>query len=252
MKIAWVSDQWPQPDDAPARPGLLPGRWAGGAEMLQEMMRSRAPGEVVEVHCQGSWDVLDECDRVVCASINNLTPVRRLKLEQYRPALWLTSPVYEHSERLLNAASVVFWASEGLRAATGFGPQGIICPGWWDTSQVPRGVPKEDFALWAHRDHPQKGEHLAREWADANGVELVVLKNRPRGEVLEHMGRARWFVALSDTIFDPCPTAVIEAEIAGCEIVANSLVGRTPVRGAEENAAYILGLDRVFWDAVCG
>ena len=251
MRVGWLSDQWPQADDAPAREGLLPGRYPGGAEMLQDLMRQRAPVEVVEVNSRKSWDALDDCDRVVCASINGLTPVQRLKLEPLEPVLWLMSPVHPHSARLLSAARLVVWASEGLRQDAGFGPEGIICPGWWDTTQVPRGIPKQDFALWAHRDHPQKGERLARRWAEENEVELVVLKNRPRLDVLEHMGRARWFVALAENTFDPCPTSVIEAEIAGCEIVANDLVGRTPVRGADENAAYIDGLDDMFWGAVC-
>jgi hypothetical protein len=66
------------------------------------------------------------------------------------------------------------------------------------------------------------------------------------------MGRARWFVALPEGPFDPCPTTVIEAEIAGCEIVANDLVGRTPVRGAQPNVDFIESLPDLFWGTVCG
>jgi hypothetical protein len=221
--------------------------------MLQELMRLKAPEgvEIVEVQVRGDWDALEDCDRIVAASVNGMPPLRKLKLEQMAPVLWFMSPVHPHTRRLVDSARMVLWASEGLRNAAGIGPDGIICPGWWDTSEVPRDVPKEDFALWAGRDVPQKGEHLARAWAEQQGVELVTLKRRPRAEVLEHMGRARWFVMLPEGPFDPCPTTVIEAEIAGCEIIANDLVGRTPVRGAQANVEYIESLPDLFWSAVC-
>ena len=220
---------------------------------MQELMRTKAPEgvEIVEVDCGGDWGPLEHCDRIVAASINGMSAIRKMRLQPMAPVVWLMSPVHEHSRRLLESARMVLWASEGLRKAAGFGPEGLVCPGWWDTSQVPRGVSKENFALWAGRDHPAKGEHLARAWAEENGRELVVLKRRARGEVLEHMARARWFVALAEGPFDPCPTTVIEAEIAGCEIVTNDLVGRTPVRGAEENVEFIESLPELFWGAVC-
>ena len=54
---------------------------------------------------------------------------------------------------------------------------------------------------------------------------LVELENAPHEDVLEHMARATWFVHLPKER-DACPLVVIEATLAGCQIVTNSLVGR--------------------------
>lgn len=252
MRVAWVSHQWPSADDAPARPGLLPGRYAGGAEFLQDMMRTQAPDgvECVRFDSQGPLDGVDECDRVVVAATELLSGDARLRLARLNPLVWLMSPQGSQIRPFLESASLVVWASEKLRDVSG-GPDGEICPGWWDTSVVPRDVPKERFALWAGRDIWHKGEVESRLWAEERGIPFVALKNRPRSEVLEAMSRAKWFVAMAQGIVDPCPTTVIEAEIAGCEIVASEHVGRTPVRGAAENVAYIEGCAERFWGWVC-
>jgi hypothetical protein len=249
-----VSHQWPQPDDTPAQHGLLPGRYAGGAEFLQDMMRSKAPDGVelvlVDVTDETFEDVLAGCDRVVVGATERLPGSRVGWLAGRRPVCWLMSPQQPRMAGLLER-SMVLWASVLLREATGFGPEGEVCPGWWDTSVVPRGVAKEPFVLWVGRDEPWKGREAARSWAEGEGREFVALTNVPRVTVLEHMGRAATFVHLP-SIVDPCPTTVIEAEIAGCDIVVNSLVGRTPVRGVQANVEYIEGCADRFWGVVCG
>ena len=250
MKVGWLSHQWPTPDDTPARPGLLPGRWAGGAEMLQELMRSKAPEgvEIVPVDSRGPLDSLQGCDVIVASGLELLGDEDLRRLEAFRPVLWLMSPFHIRFERLFSVGRPV-WASEALRASAGFSG-GPVCPGWWDTSAVPEARTRDCDALWAHRDVWHKGEGAAREWAAREGRTLTVLKNRPRPEVLHAMAGADTFVLLP-TIVDPCPTAVIEAEIAGCNIVVNSLVGRTPVRGRQANIEYIEGCADRFWEYVC-
>jgi hypothetical protein len=84
---------------------------------------------------------------------------------------------------------------------------------------------KEPFALFAGRKHPAKGKLNARIWAQRQGIELVELENAPHEVVLDHMARAQYFVHLPKER-DACPLVVIEATLAGCEIVTNSLVGR--------------------------
>jgi hypothetical protein len=79
--------------------------------------------------------------------------------------------------------------------------------------------------LFAGRKHPAKGKLNARIWAQRHGVELVELENAPHEVVLEHMARAKYFVHLPKER-DACPLVVIEATLAGCDIVTNSLVGR--------------------------
>lgn len=209
-------------------------------------MRSKAPDgvEVVPVNSRGPIDAALACERVVVAGPELLSPLKQKRLVNRGALVWLMSPP-ERSFRYLLANSMVVWASDGLRAYGGF-EGGVVCPGWWDTSVVPAPQKREFDVLWAHRDHPLKGEAQVAEWCAREGRELTVLKNRPRDEVLEAMSKARTFVHLPQ-VFDPCPTAVIEAEIAGCEIVTNELVGRTPVRGREANMEYIEGLADVFW-----
>ena len=68
----------------------------------------------------------------------------------------------------------------------------------------------------------------------------------PRDTVLEHMGRARWFIHLPNGP-DPCPRTVIEAEIAGCELVVNKNVGRVPVSGADNVAGFVSTAAERFW-----
>ena len=252
MIVGWVSHQWPQPDDAPARPGLLPGRYAGGAEMLQDAMRSRVPAGA-SIRCVDTRDRsrtlserLEGCDAVVVAGLELLTPTDVEVLAGWRPLVWLMSPPQPWQNPLLDAASPLVWASRDMERHYGFSG-GEECSGWFDLADVPRPGPKQPFALWAGRDHPQKGKVEARMWARQAGLELVELTGRPRSEVLAAMAEASHFVLLAKQVFDPCPTTVIEAEIAGCEIVTNRLVGRTPVRGSEENVAYIEECARRFW-----
>ena len=253
MKVGWVSHQWPTPDDTPARNGLMPGRYAGGAEFLQDMMRGQAPDgvDIVEFDTAQPISNVEACDRLVVSATELLSPSDLDRLARLSPVVWLMSPQRPEVTPLLDSADKVVWASDLMRSV--YGHKGHeVCPGWWDTSVVPRGVRKEPFAMWAGRDTWQKGEAQARNLAADNGIPFLALKNRPRAEVLETMGRARWFIHLSQGVIDPCPTTVIEAEIAGCEIVTNDLVGRTPVRGAERNVEYIGGCAEMFWQWVCG
>lgn len=250
MRVAWVSHQWPQPDDSPARPGLNPGRWAGGAEMLQELMRSRAPAgvELQLVDAHDPMELVEGADRLVVAGLEALSTAKQGFLARLEPLVWIMSPVRSEWRPLLEHGRPV-WASEVLARSAGFQPS-LVCPGWWDTSQVPAPRTPDSDALWAHRDVWHKGEQQARDWADRNGRQLTVLKNRPRPEVLEAMAGADTFVLFSP-IVDPCPTAVIEAEIAGCDIVVSENVGRTPVRGRQANIEYVEGLADLFWGWVC-
>ena len=253
--IGWVSHQWPQADDAPARPGLLPGRYAGGAEMLQEAMRSRVPAGT-PIRCVDTRDRsqplserLEGCERVVVAGLDLLTPEDVQILAGLAPLVWLMSPPRPWQLPLLQAASPLVWVSDDMRRYFGF-DRGEHCSGWFDVSDVPRPGPKRRQALWAGRDHPQKGRVEARMWARQAGLELVELTGVPRSEVLAAMDVSSHFVLLAKQVFDPCPTTVIEAEIAGCELVTNWLVGRTPVRGSEENVTYVEGCAPRFWSWV--
>lgn len=257
MKVVWLSHQLPREDAAAGGGGLLPGRWAGGAEMLQEKMRSRAPaGLTVEiVDPRSASDALEEVDgdRLVVAAPEGLRPAQlgaAVRLAGHIPTTaWLMSIQPPTVGPLLAAARTVLWASDAMRGWHGWAPDGPSLPGWFDTTEIPRGREKEDFALWAARDHPQKGRLAAITWAARNGRRLELLTDAPRPAVLEAMGRAAQFVFLPAS-HDPCPTTLVEAEIAGCEIITNGMAGRVPVSGADAVAAYVEALPGRFWDTV--
>ena len=219
-------------------------------------MRGRAPSPVVitpvdtQVRSQAIVERLEGCDRVVVAGLDLLSPEDVAALVPLRPVVWLMSPPQPWQRPLLEAARPLVVASPEMRGWWPWLPAAEVCSGWFDTSEVPRGVAKEGHALWAARNHPQKGRVEARMWAAARGVELLELTDVPRAAVLEAMGPASYFVLLAKGP-DPCPTAVIEAEIAGCEVVTNGLVGRVPVRGADEVAGWIEALPGRFWGWVC-
>lgn len=241
--IGWVSHQWPS-DGGSAVPGLLPGRFAGGAEILQESMRSKGP-EVVALDTRGPVS-FDGFDRLIVAGPELLTDEQIQTLVPLKPLVWLMSPPHRRLLPLLEAASPLVWASPEMMGWFPWAPSGEVCSGWFDTSQV-EAAGKVPMALWAARNHPQKGRGNAHAWAVNAGLPFKALTGVPRETVLAEMGRASHFVLLPWAIPDPCPTTVIEAEIAGCEVVTNRLVGRVPVRGPDAVRAHIEGHAERFW-----
>jgi hypothetical protein len=215
--------------------------------MLQEAMRSRVPQgvELVEIR-PGELDLIDGCDDLVVAGLAGFADVELAALASRSPLAWIMTPPKRRELPLLEASRVV-WASPEMMGWFPWAPKGEVCSGWFDTSEVPRGEEKDGYALWAARDHPQKGRIGARLAADRLGVELIELTGVPRSRVLEAMDRAAYFILLPKGAPDPCPTTVIEAEIAGCEIIVNSMVGRVPVRGSQQVAEWVESLPERFY-----
>lgn len=240
------------PSDQPEKRGqhLLPGRWAGGAEMSTDEMWQQAPEgvEVVPRRPEAWQEDFTDFDEVVVGSTEFFSNEQLRRLGELRPVVWLRSPQHSRVAQFLDEARLMVWPShECARWHPWFTRNYEICPAPMDVTKIPRGQPKEDWALWAGRDVGHKGRHQAVAWAAEQGVELRTLTNVPREQVLEAMGRARWFVHLPVEMVDPCPRTVIEAEIAGCELVVNDLVGRVPVRGADKVAEFVAGSAERFW-----
>jgi hypothetical protein len=252
--VAWVSHQWAEAGPRDRGSGLLSsGRFAGGAEMgAEEMMLARPDGVDLWLLSPGSdLGIAARADHVVVAATELLSSGELELLARLRPVVWLRSPQGEHVGGLLHAARRVVWASEQQAAHYPWGPDRYeVCSCPLDVSLIPRGVPKEDFALWAARDVWHKGRDNARAWAASAGVPLVELDDAPREVVLEHMGRARWFVHLPVGFVDPCPRTVVEAEIAGCELIVNELVGRVSASGPDAVASHVAGNAGRFWSWV--
>lgn len=251
MRVAFVTHQLPDGRNDHG-PGLLQGRYAGGAEMSTEELLAQAPEDFEVTVFRPELGVPDarQFDQVVVGATERLSDDDMAYLASWQPVMWVRSPQPRRAAQLLSAASVLVMPSPEMVAWHEWVGRDIrVCPAPMDTSLIPRGVKKEGFALWAGRDHPLKGKWDAIAWAMESGMRIVTLTNQPREMVLEHMGRASVFVHLPHN-HDPCPRTVIEAEIAGCDIVVNDNVGRVPVRGADEVAAYVEGAAERFWEWV--
>lgn len=251
MRVAWISHQFARSAPVPAQNGLLPGLYAGGAEHSTEEMIAQAPAgvEVVRFRSPTSFPDTWDFDRVVVGATEHLSDGQVCELLAHRPVVWVRSPQRPELSALFASARMIMWPSHQVaRWHNWFNFPYEVSPAPMDVTKIPRDVPKEDFALWAGRSVGHKNRGGAQEWADKQGVRFVALTNEPRETVLEAMGRARWFVHLPRDIIDPCPRTVIEAEIAGCEIVTNDLCGRVPVQGSDEVAEYVSGSAERFWE----
>jgi len=226
MRVAWVTHHLPGDR---GNPSLLPGDFAGGAEMLDWDMVAAAPdGVTVDWIAPDEWERAFDYDRTVITGTDLLSQQAMLELAELNPLVWV-----HHEQNRSAARAYLFGMAEpfvcmsDLHAEvegrwSGVSPE--VCNGWIDLSDIVSGV-KGEWGLWAARNHPQKGRLAARMWASANRVELRELTDVPRRTVLDAMQDARWFVFLPQRL-DACPRTLIEAEAAGCEIVTNHHAGR--------------------------
>ena len=226
MRVAWVTHHLPGDR---GNPSLLPGQFAGGAEMLDWDMVAAAPdGVEVDWIGPGEWERAFDYQRVVITGTDMLSQQAMLELAEVKPLVWVHHEQNRTAARayLLGMAEPFVCMSdlhaESEASWTGVNPE--VCNGWIDLSDITPAV-KGDHALWAARNHPQKGRLAARMWAAANRVELRELTDVPRSTVLQAMSEARTFVFLPQRL-DACPRTLIEAEAAGCEIVTNHHAGR--------------------------
>lgn len=253
MKIAWVSHQWPRLEDAPesATPGLLPGRWAGGAEFQQEQMRLAAPDGVEFVSAlPGSPDLLDVCrnaDRIVVASPESLEPGEADDLSTMRPDLvWVMTVQPSRSLPILEAARTLAWQSSKMREWHPWAPEGDVVGAYIPTAEIPCRGKRNGRALWAARNHPLKGRLNARIWALDHKIELDEITDAPREDVLAAMAVATYFVH-RPIERDPCPSTVTEALIAGCDVVTNERVGRIPADSRDSAIEYVESMPATFY-----
>jgi hypothetical protein len=229
MRVAWVTHHIPRVEER--HDALLPGKYAGGAERNTDYMVTAAPDgvEVTYIEPEAAESVADATyDRVVVGGTDKLSEASMNFLAALRPVVWVQhaqhrtpakADLFRQASRFLTMSRAhMGWEAEWTGRADAFihspVPPDCVAP-----------ADKEPFALFAGRKHPAKGKLNARIWAQRQGIELVELENAPHEVVLEHMARAQYFVHLPKER-DACPLVVIEATLAGCEIVTNSLVGR--------------------------
>jgi hypothetical protein len=242
--IAWISHDLPE---------HFGGRLVGGAEMTDATLLADAPVEV-KTFLPDQWKEAMDYDEIVITGTDLLSDFAMLCLAKRNPVVAVHHQQSQNPHRatLISSSKVLIcrtprhlelelaWTQP--KAATW-----VTAP--LDISEI-TAKPKEDFALWAARMHHQKGPDNAKQWAESRAIPLVMLSDKPRGEVLETMSRAEHFVFLPNS-FDAEPRAVIEAVLSGCQIHTNELAGITSVpnwRDREVLTKLVTNAKERFWN----
>lgn len=227
--VAWLTHHHAKLEER--HEALLPGLYAGGAEINDAVMRVYAPAGVEIVPIEpDDWRTAMDYERIVITGTDRLTDEAMLNLATRGPLVWIQHAQTRTAARkhlFDNAAPFITMSRlhQAHEAQWARMSDLYVHSPVWDVNEVQPGT-KEPFALFAARNHPAKGRINARIRADAMGVPLVELSNVDRSVVLEHMTRAQYFIHLPKE-FDACPRTVIEATLAGCDIITNPLlVGR--------------------------
>ena len=202
------------------------------------------------------WKEAMAYDQVIITGTDLLTPYAMNQLARKKPVVAVRHLQTRSLERsmLINSAKVLIaqtprhlelelsWTSP--KKATW-----IISP--HDPSLFTQ-KPKEDFALWAARWHPQKGPDQAAQWAQEQNLKLVMMHDKTREEVLEAMSRAKHFVFLPQS-FDAEPRTIIEAVMSGCQVHTNDLAGISSIpnwHDPETMRNLITNAKELFWETV--
>jgi hypothetical protein len=199
--------------------------------MTDQALLADAPAEVTIIRPE-DWKQALEFDKIVITGTDLLSNFAMTQLARRKPIVavhHLQTKTQERQELLSSASTLVCRSPRHLELelewTTPKASTWVTAP--LDTSQITQ-KPKENFALWAARMHPQKGPVEAQAWAEQQGIPLVMMHDKPRAEVLDTMSRASHFVFLP-TGFDAEPRAVIEAVLSGCQVHTNKLAGITSV-----------------------
>jgi len=226
VRVAWVTHHVKRYVD---ETWLLPGG-VGGAEMTDAAMMEQAPTDIdIDVIHAERWAEALDYDRIVITGTDLLTDEAMLRLADTSPLVWVhhqQTPNAARRELFSQAKPFVTMSEAHSRVEQEWSDvPSVWCHGHIDLTDIDGSQQKETAALWAARNHPQKGLLAARRWARANDLPLTELSSVPRREVLDEMQMHEYFVFLPQG-FDSCPRTLIEAQAAGCMIVTNSNAGR--------------------------
>jgi hypothetical protein len=243
--IAWVSHHLPDAE----------GKLIGGAEMTDQTFLDDAPTEITIISPE-NWKQALDFDKIVITGTDLLSPFAMTQLSKRNPVVaihHLQTRTEERAELLSSASTLICRTPKHLELELSWtNPQKsawVLSP--LDPNQFTI-KPKENFALWAARLHPQKGPMEAMQWAAEMSIPLLMKYNKSRAEVLEAMSRASHFVFLPNG-FDAEPRAVIEAVLSGCQVHTNELAGITSVpnwRDPDVLRELVIGAKAKFWDRV--
>jgi hypothetical protein len=244
--IAWISHHLPE---------YWQGKLVGGAEMTDATLLEDAPVEV-KTYLPSQWRDAMEFDQVDITGTDLLDAEAMTELAKKQPVVSVHHLQTRTEERanLFNSAKVLICHTPRhleleLEWTSPKRSTWIISPN--DPSQF-SSKPKEDFALWAARWHPQKGPEQAIEWAQQENLKLIMMHDKTRAEVLEAMSRAKHFVFLP-TGFDAEPRTVLEAVLSGCIVHTNELAGITSIpdwQNPDTLAKLATNAKELFWNTV--
>jgi hypothetical protein len=203
-----------------------------------------------------NWKQALDFDKIVITGTDLLSPYAMTQLARRKPVVavhHLQTRTEERAELLSSASTLICRTPRHLELelewTTPKASTWVTAP--LDITEITQ-KPKESFALWAARMHPQKGPVEAQAWADQQGLPLVMMTDKPRSEVLETMSRASHFVFLPNG-FDAEPRAVIEAVLSGCQVHTNELAGITSVsnwRDPDTLRTLVTQAKQLFWDRI--
>jgi hypothetical protein len=243
--IAWISHHLP--DEF--------GNLAGGAEMTDQVLLSDAPVDV-KIIDPYQWEEALDYEKIIITGTDLLSPYAMSQLSERNPVVAVHHLQTRTPARgkLLSSASTLICRSPRhleleLEWTTPKRSTWVVSP--HDLSEFAH-QPKENFALWAARIHPQKGPDEAIAWSSRNHIPLLMMYDKPRAIVLEAMSRAKYFVFLP-TGFDAEPRAVVEAVLSGCEVHTNDLAGITSIpnwRKPETLMELVSNSKELFWQTV--
>ena len=233
MKVAWVTHHLPRENDGESPDYLLPGKYAGGAEMTDaELIAAKPDGVEISVHDPDNWQTALEADQIIVTGTDLLSEEAMNALAAKNPTVFLhhlqtQSPA---RKRLIDSSRVLILhtpAHEALERkwTEPKRVEHILSP--LDITEIQVGE-KRNHAVWAQRMHDLKGPQTAVMWAARQRLPLVRITNRPRSEVLAAMAVAKYYVHLPIG-FESESRATIEAVLSGCECIVNGNVGLTSV-----------------------
>ena len=254
-RIAWITHHLPVEDTGGGK--WLPGQFRGGAEMSDHEYRQAAPPWIeIDTFAPNEWENALGYDRIVITGTDFLTESAMARLADEEPMVFVHHEQTETAGRklLLEAAAPfvchtpahlereLLWAD-----ITNY----RLVLSHFDTSECFVGK-KQPYALWAARNHPQKGMNQAKIWAYAYGIPLVRMYDYAREDVLDMMSRAEWFVHVPLSFESEC-RSVMEAVLSGCRVHTNKNVGITSMDKWDDRIYLQEQIDmagEAFWEAV--
>lgn len=233
MKVAWVTHHLPRQDDAETPEYLLPGKYAGGAEMTDaELLASKPDGIEISMHSPANWESAMEADRIIVTGTDMLTDQAMMTLSERKPTVFVHHAQTPNParKRLIETARVFIVhtpAHEALERKWVKPKRVMHVLSPVDVSECHVGE-KQNKAIWSQRMHDLKGPRTALMWAARNNIPLVRMSHSPRSEVLAEMAVSKYYVHLP-LGFESESRATIEAVLCGCECIVNENVGLTSV-----------------------